>query len=54
MVVLEEQLDWIQRVQEQVDVQQATEQIKAFVSVVGGLVFEVALQLTAQAIVTAL
>ena len=33
---------------------QAAEQFEAFVSLVGGLVFEVALQLTAQAIVVAL
>ena len=52
--MLEERLDWIQRAQEQIDVQQAAEQLDAFASLVGESVFEVALQLTAQAIVAAL
>ena len=52
--MLEERLDWIRRVQDQIDIQQAAEQLEAFVSLVGGLVFEVAWQLTAQSIVAAL
>ena len=52
--MLEERLGWIQRAQEQIDVQQAAEQLDAFVSLVCGLVFEVALQLTARAFVAAL
>ena len=50
----EEPLDWIQRVQDQIYVQQAAEQLNALINLFGGLVFEVALQLTAQAIVAAL
>ena len=50
----EEPVDWIQRVQDQIDVQQAAEQLKALIDLFGGLVFEVALQLTAHAIVAAL
>ena len=49
--MLEERSDWIQRVQDQIDTQQAAEQLEAFVDLVSGLVFEVALQLTAQTIV---
>ena len=51
---LEEQLDWIRRVQDQIDIQQAAEQLEALMGLVGGMVFGVALQLTAQAIVAAL
>ena len=43
----EEPVDWIQRVQDQIDVQQAAEQLEALIDLFGGLVFEVALQLTA-------
>tara|TARA_B100001564_G_C20105933_1_gene431400 strand:+ start:234 stop:392 length:159 start_codon:yes stop_codon:yes gene_type:complete len=50
----EEPVDWIQRVQDQIDVQQAAEQLEALIDLFGGLVFEVALQLTAHAIVAAL
>ena len=50
----EEPVDWIQRVQDQIDVQQAAEQLEALIDLFGGLVFEVALQLTAQALVAAL
>ena len=52
--MVEERLDWIERHQNQLDIQQAAEQLEVFMSLVGGLVFEVALQLTAQAIVAAL
>ena len=52
--MVEERLDWIERHQKQLDIQQAAEQLEVFMSLVGGLVFEVALQLTAQAIVAAL
>ena len=52
--MLEERPDWIKRVQDQIDTQQAAEQLEAFVDLVGVLVFEVALQITAQAIVAAL
>ena len=50
----EEPVDWIQRVQDQIDVQQVADQLEALIDLFGGLVFEVALQLTAQAIVAAL
>ena len=53
-VMLEERLDWIQRVQNQVDIQQAAEQLEALMGLIGVLVFEVALQLTAQAIIAVL
>lgn len=49
-----EPVDWIQRVQDQIDVQQVADQLEALIDLFGGLVFEVALQLTAQAIVAAL
>ena len=47
-------LDWIQRVQDQIDVHPVVEQLEALIDLFGGLVFEVALQLTSQAIVAAL
>ena len=52
--MLEEPSDWIQRVQDQIDGQRAAEQLEALIDLFGGLVFEVALQLTAHAIVVAL
>ena len=52
--MLEERLDWIQRVQDQIDGQRAAEQLEALIDLFGGLVFEVALQFTAQALVAAL
>ena len=52
--MLQEQSDWIHRVQDQIDVQLAAEQLEALMDVVGGLVLDVALQLTAQAFVAAL
>ena len=52
--MVDERLDWIERLQNQVDVQKAAEQIEALIDLFGGLVFEVALQLTAQALVAAL
>ena len=52
--MLEEQSDWIQRIQNQFDIQYAAGQLVALMDIFGGLVFEVALQLTAQAIVAAL
>ena len=52
--MLDERLDWIKRVQDQVDIQSAAEQLEALVSIVGGLVLEIALQLTTQAIIAAL
>ena len=52
--MLEHRLDWIQAVQDQIDVQRAAEQLEALIDLFGGLVIEVALQLTAQAIVAAL
>ena len=50
----EEPVDWIQRVQDQIDVQQVADQLEALIDLFGGLVFEVALQLTAEALVAAL
>ena len=52
--MLEDRLEWMQRVQDQVDIQQASEHLEALIGLVGALVFEVAVQLTAQAIVAAL
>ena len=52
--MLEHRLEWTQAVQNQVDIQKAAEQIEALIDLFGGLVFEVALQLTAQALVAAL
>ena len=52
--MLEQHSDWTQAVQDQIDVQLAAEQFEAVMDVVGGLVLEVALQLTAQAFVAAL
>ena len=52
--MVNERSDWIERLQIQVDVQKAAEQIEALIDLFGGLVFEVALQLTAQALVAAL
>ena len=50
----EKQSDWIQRIQNQIDIKQAAEQLEVLMDNFGGLVVEVALQLTAQAIVAAL
>ena len=52
--MLAERLDWIERLQNQVDIQKAAEQLEALIDLFGGLIFEVALQLTAKAIVAAL
>ena len=52
--MVDERSDWIERLQNQIDIQQAAEQLEALINLFGGLVFEVALQLTAQAIVAAL
>ena len=52
--MVDERSDWIERLQNQVDIQKATEQIEALFDLFGGLVFEVALQFTAQALVAAL
>ena len=53
-MMLEQRLEWIQAVQDQIDVQLAAEQLEALMDVVGGLVLDVALQLTAQDFVAAL
>ena len=52
--MVDERSDWIERLLNQIDIQQAAEQLEALMDLFGGLVFEVALQLTAQAIVAAL
>ena len=52
--MIEESLDWVQRVQDQISGQQAAEHLEALIHLFGGLVFEVALQLTAQALIAAL
>ena len=46
--MVNERSDWIERLQNQVDIQKAAEQIEALIDLFGGLVFEVALQLTVQ------
>ena len=53
-MMLEERSDWIQLIQNQVDIQQAAEQLEVLMGIFSGLVFEVALQLTVEAIVAAL
>ena len=52
--MVDERSDWIERLQNQVDIQKAAEQLEALINLFGGLFFEVALQLTAQALVAAL
>ena len=51
--MVDERSDWIELLQNQVDIQKAAEHLEAFIDLFGGLVFEVALQLTAQALVAA-
>ena len=53
-MIFEHRLEWTQAVPDQIDVQQVADQLEALIDLFGGLVFEVALQLTAQAIVAAL
>ena len=48
--MLEKGSDWMQRPQDWLDIQQASEQLEALFGVVSGLVFAVALQLTSKAI----
>ena len=52
--MLEQRLHWTQVVQDQIDIQQAVDRLEALIGLVGGLVFEVAQQLTTQALVAAL
>ena len=52
--MVDERSDWIERLQNQVDIQKAAEQLEALINLFGGIIFEVALQLTAQALVAAL
>ena len=52
--MLEHRLEWIQAVQDQIDVQQAVDRLEALIDLSGGIIFEVALQLTAQALIAAL
>ena len=52
--MFEHRVEWIQVVQDQIDVQQAVEQLEALIGFTGGIIFEGALQLTAQALVAAL
>ena len=52
--MVEEPLGWIQQDLDQIDIKQAAEQLGTLMDLIGGLVFEVALQLTAQALVAAL
>ena len=52
--MLEQRLKWIQAVQDQIDVHQAVDRLKALIGLAGGIIFGFALQLTAQAIVAAL
>jgi hypothetical protein len=52
--MLEERSDWIQLTQNQVYIQQAAEQLEVLMDIFSRLVFEVALQSTAKAIVAAL
>ena len=52
--MLEHRLEWTQAVQDQIDVQQAVDRLEALIGLAGGIIFEVALQLTARALVAAL
>lgn len=52
--MLGERLESIKRVQDQIDIRQGAEQLEAFVSLIGGVVFEVALQLPVRTIILAL
>ena len=52
--MVEEPVGWIKRFQDQIDVQQAVDGLEALIDLFGGLIFEVALQMTAQAIAAAL
>ena len=48
-----ERLQWIKQVQEPIDFQPVVEQLEAIMDLVGVLIFEIAIQITAQAIVAA-
>ena len=52
--MLKHHSEWIQAVQDHIDVQQAVDRLEALIDLAGGIIFEVALQLTAQALVAAL
>ena len=52
--MLEHRLEWIPAVQDHIDVQQAVDRLEALIGLAGGLIFEVAFQLTAQALIAAL
>ena len=52
--MLEQRVEWIQALQNQIDIQQAVDRLETLIGLAGGIIFEVALQLTAQALVTAL
>ena len=52
--MLEQRVEWIQALQDQIDVQQAVDGLEALIDLAGGIIFEVALQLIAQALVAAL
>ena len=54
VAIVEELVDWKKVVQYQIDAQQAAKQIEVLMDLVDGLVFEIALQSTAQALVAAL
>ena len=53
-VMLEQRVEWMQAVQDQIDVQQAVDRLEALIGLAGGIIFEVALQFTAQALAAAL
>ncbi len=52
--MLEQRVEWIQALQDQIDVQQAVDRLEALIGLAGGIIFGFALQLTAQTIVAAL
>ena len=52
--MLEQRLEWTQAVQDQIDVQQSVDRLETLIGLGSGIIFEVALQLTAQALVAAL
>ena len=52
--MLEHHSEWTQAVQDQIDVQPAVDRLEALIGLAVEIIFEVALQLTAQALVAAL
>ena len=52
--MLEHHSEWTQAVQDQIDVQQAVDRLEALIDLAGEIIFEIASQLTTEALVAAL